>query len=606
MQQCVSVLGLLISLCTSAGACAGGGHRNQQKELLELISACRNGHYHTVQSCLAKSPLLTRLAVDATSSDQGVTALSVAAAHGHIPIVRLLVEAGASSEGEDHAALFSPSAPRFVGLYNVDSAHHDKAKMEKPGVNSTDLHGRTPLYYAAKHGNTDILSLLILQGARVSGWMTADTDPLCIASVIGHTACVRQLLAAGAPIITTQYHRYNAVLLAALAGHADIITLLLEQGFALDTESPDGMTALMGAASEGHLSCIRTLLHAGANVNHQEPGGQTALYCATNHNHPEAVTLLLDRGAKVSSRSTEKNNPISVASLFGYTTCVQRLLAAGVCAGTAGDKSNALILAAYNGHADTLMLFLEQGYAVDLESADGETALMAAAEKGQLPCLQLLLQAGANIDQQDNSGRAALYFAASRGQDDAIGLLLKHGATVSGWSSSRTDPLCTASFNGYAACVRALLCAGAAVSGDRVCGYTVTALHLSAAEGQLETLKLLVNHCGSIDVHCCSDQTTPLLMASAAGHLPCIRVLLDAKANINHADLSGYTALHYAARHARTGVAKLLLERGACTDIRENGGKTPLALALEYGCEAIVAQLRQARGSLAGKDLCTQ
>ena len=57
--------------------------------------------------------------------------------------------------------------------------------------------------------------------------------------------------------------------------------------------------------------------------------------------------------------------------------------------------------------------------------------------------------------------------------------------------------------------------------------------------------------------------TRPLMVAAANGHLDTVKALLDAGADANAEDWSGWTALHAAALNGDPSIATLLLTRGA-------------------------------------------
>ena len=81
---------------------------------------------------------------------------------------------------------------------------------------------------------------------------------------------------------------------------------------------------------------------------------------------------------------------------------------------------------------------------------------------------------------------------------------------------------------------------------------------------------------------------TPL--QSHAGHWQGqIGVLLELGANIEARDSRGETALHKASAAGNPAAVRLLLERGALVDIRNNDGLTPLAAALKRCANARIA-----------------
>ena len=84
----------------------------------------------------------------------------------------------------------------------------------------------------------------------------------------------------------------------------------------------------------------------------------------------------------------------------------------------------------------------------------------------------------------------------------------------------------------------------------------------------------------------CGAWTRPLAMAAREGNEAAVRALLDAGAEVNAQDEEGHTALHNAARHARSGgTLQALLDGGADATLRTRGGK--LAWDFAQGNDAL-------------------
>jgi ankyrin repeat protein len=73
--------------------------------------------------------------------------------------------------------------------------------------------------------------------------------------------------------------------------------------------------------------------------------------------------------------------------------------------------------------------------------------------------------------------------------------------------------------------------------------------------------------------------TRPLMLAAAYGHAETARVLLDAGANVNAEDLTGWTALHAGAFNGDPSTVSLLLERGARPRTAHWFLESPLSMA---------------------------
>ncbi|CAK7329408.1 unnamed protein product [Dovyalis caffra] len=79
-----------------------------------------------------------------------------------------------------------------------------------------------------------------------------------------------------------------------------------------------------------------------------------------------------------------------------------------------------------------------------------------------------------------------------------------------------------------------------------------------------------------------SDGRTALLFVSGLGSEPCVKLLAEAGADLDHRDNSGgLTALHMAAGYVKPGVVKLLVGLGADPEVKDDRGLTPLDLAKE-------------------------
>src|SRR6185295_8891621 len=86
---------------------------------------------------------------------------------------------------------------------------------------------------------------------------------------------------------------------------------------------------------------------------------------------------------------------------------------------------------------------------------------------------------------------------------------------------------------------------------------------------------------------------TALMMAAPYGSPEMIRVLLDARANVNARDVAGMTPLMFAvaSENQDAEVIKLLLAAGADTKVQTTTGETALVWARKYGDPAVLKLL---------------
>lgn len=105
---------------------------------------------------------------------------------------------------------------------------------------------------------------------------------------------------------------------------------------------------------------------------------------------------------------------------------------AGLTANVSDDKGyTALILAAYNGQAETVD-YLLQSVGADPCQQDkrGNTALMGALFKGNFKIVKTLVDADCNLNQVNNNGQTAAMFAALFDRQVALQKLLSAGADI--------------------------------------------------------------------------------------------------------------------------------------------------------------------------------
>nr|XP_020139658.1 ankyrin repeat and SOCS box protein 13 [Microcebus murinus] len=147
-----------------------------------------------------------------------------------------------------------------------------------------------------------------------------------------------------------------------------------------------------------------------------------------------------------------------------------------------------------------------------------------------------------------------------------------------------STPLCDACASGSIECVKLLLSYGAKVNPPL---YTASPLHEACMSGTLSSLgpfsskgrcRVRGSHGHGAKLEAltnCALWGTPLHVACAREHLDCVKVLLNAGANVNAAKLHE-TALHHAAKVKNVDLIEMLVEFGGNIYARDNRGKKPL------------------------------
>nr|XP_010945917.1 cortactin-binding protein 2 isoform X2 [Camelus bactrianus] len=146
--------------------------------------------------------------------------------------------------------------------------------------------------------------------------------------------------------------------------------------------------------------------------------------------------------------------------------------------------------------------------------------------------------------------------------------------TASGWSPSLT-PL--------------LMSGGPAPLAGRP-----TLLQQAAAQGNVTLLSMLLNEEGLDINNSCEDGHSALYSAAKNGHTDCVRLLLNAEAQVNAADKNGFTPLCAAAAQGHFKCVELLIAYDANINHAADGGQTPLYLACKNGNKECIKLLLEA------------
>jgi ankyrin repeat protein len=186
---------------------------------------------------------------------------------------------------------------------------------------------------------------------------------------------------------------------------------------------------------------------------------------------------------------------------------------------------------------------------------------MAAADLAEV---RTQLAAGADPDARDRAGVPVVAIAASRGWADGVAALVAAGA----------DP-------------------SQQVRGPKRGDFHGPLLNLPAANGSLETARVLIEAGAALDA---ADKTglTALMCAAHQGHAAIVRLLTDSGAALELRDCEGFTALMYAANAGQRGAAEALLEASADPHARANDDSTPLMFAAQHGYDEVVVLLLRA------------
>lgn len=241
---------------------------------------------------------LPNLTIDSCGSNSaGYTALHRAAQNGHLDIVKVLLEHGASI---DIAAVFSD-----------DLAMLDDDNLDSDDLRSGGLNHATPLHLAVAKGHITVTKYLIAKGADINKLLKDGSTALHLAS------------------------RQSVLMLECLLQSPG-------QRFSLDAKTASGKTVLMEAAYRGIPEVLQYVLDnsSSSTITSENDNGENCLHYAALSNHhsaPKVITILkgynLDPSLKTHGRCSLKPEfnmsgltPLHLAARFGTFEAFEAIL----------------------------------------------------------------------------------------------------------------------------------------------------------------------------------------------------------------------------------------------------------------------------------------
>jgi ankyrin repeat protein len=447
------------------------------------------------------------------------------------------------------------------------------------------------LVTALKNQNVSAARALIKQRADVNAPDVDGSTPLQWAAHWNDLETVKALLTAGAKPNVSNRYGVTPLHEAATIGSAPVVNALLRAGAQANAVYGEGETSLMLAARSGSVESVKLLLEAGAEVNAADKfRGQTALMLAAAENHAPVIKALLAAGAQPNTRTVE------------YT--FQKLTggAGGIIHDRPQGGITALMLAARQGAFDAGAALIAGGADLNAEEPQyGFTAMQTAIFNGHYAFAKLLIDKGANVNDGSlyiviEMRNLAKYTNRPNPPDsengvshlDVAKLLLDKGANPNATYDKTVPPR--------------------QAQGNINVAPGSTALYRAVRAVDLASVKLLVD-AGANPSLAIKDGSTPLMAAAGLGAprggdeevteagdrndpVDVMKVLVEKGADVNAANDTGMTPMHYAVQRGVDRIIEYLAGKGGRFDIKNKQGRSPADLA-RGRTAALVKQLSQ-------------
>ena len=581
----------------------------------DVADAAQRGDRGAVQKLLQAKADANAAQID------GATALHWAVYQGDLELADILIRAGANVKAANRAGM----TPLGMAALYGNAPMIDRLVKAGADVKERGPNGETMLMFAARNGNPAAIKVLVEAGADVNARESLrGTTALMWAAEQRHSEAVKALIAAGADhaaksgpaglprnylagrvnVRTVEAARQRRIR-AAAAGRTYEEQLAWEQQNGIDLVGqrglaqplgPDGLPLAQQPAQRPQPSGVTPP----ADAQPPQPDVQQPEAAPPAAQQPEAGAAPAGaqagrgrgaggrqggaaagaRGAAGAQASAGGQGQEQAAQPQQDPDDDSEVIVAGLV-GTGGGGLTSLVFAAREGDLESAKALLDAGADINQPTEYGWTPLLVAVNNRNYQLARYLIERGADVNLANKGGWTPLYLATDNrnieGGDypvpkgdldhlDIIELLLQKGAdpnkrvkdntltrtifTMQWFLEDGATPFVRAAQSSDTVLMKLLLKYGA---DPRIATtFGDTALTAAGGIGWVEGVTY---------------------ERSKEENLEAVRMLLDLGLNPNGANGDGRTALMGAAMKGRTEVIKLLVERGANLEQRDNGSR---------------------------------
>jgi len=370
----------------------------------QLMHAVINGDLEKLQNLPNLNPNAT--------NEVHQTPLILAAAYGHVKILKFLVEKGANLDARDQRGNALTWAAKHGHADAVSYLISQKISITRgPGG---------PLYWAIRMQRTNIVEQLAKED------QVGAEELLIYAAKSGDEQAAKSLIEVGISYDVMDSHGSSPFDYAFYRSREKIITLFVNAG-------ADGATALTCAAEIGLLNLAEHLIDLKVELNNQNEIGMTALmYSAKIHGSDPLIKKLIEKGARHDLKDVEGRSALSYAASYGREEMVLELFRQGAALDEKDVKGRTpLAYAAMHGHEKIAKWLIAANVSKDERDNEGRSPIQHAAITGNETIVRLFVEAHVDINQRDPENKNVLMLAVIEGHLPIVQFLLESGADQS-------------------------------------------------------------------------------------------------------------------------------------------------------------------------------
>ena len=496
-------------------------------------------------------------------TNNGVTCLHIAAAHGHLNLCKTL-----------------------------------KNKYEF-NLHVTDDYGWKALHRSALSGSYDLVKFFADNGTDIYLKTREGMNCLHIAAAKAHLNLCKALMKIhNFKGDMADNYGWTALHRSALNGSYDLVKLFAENGTDIYLKTREGMNCLHFAASRAHLNLCKALMK-----KHNFKGdtadnyGWTALHRSAQNGNYDVVKFFADNGTDIFLKMEEGNDCLHIAALNGHLKLCEKLVAEHKFDVNMVDNLGwtALHHSARNGSYELIEFFIKMGADIHLKTNDGQNCFHIAARFEHLNLCKTLIDIhNFDVDMTNSMGWTVLHFSAQSGSHDLIDFFVKKGVNVLLETRAGNNSLHIAASNGHLSLCETLI-TKYKLDVKMTDNDGWTALSFAAENGSYELIEFFVEK--KIGIYQkTNDGKNCLHIAASKGHFNLCKTLIEKiNFNVDMVDNKKWTALHYAAQKGSYELMNYFIAKGTDVLLKTEDGLNCLHIAACHGhlnlCKTLINEI---------------